>query len=385
MRPTCPSRSVGLGRRAPVRPPIIGLLRSRCRLTALRRTRLKSLTGINGGAEKSLRPQRPSAPPFRGFFRRLVPRRLQNSLRFSAFGRFDLRSFFRSASPALRHSSSPAGRHDRRLRACQPRSAAAFAFGSLRSIGCLHPPCPVRSCRSVPFGRPTRLRSAAFRPPCPPLVPRCGRSGRSLASLHRIDLPRALRSIRFRDRAPVGSSAFRSIPLRLRPTRLPLCRRPGALPLCSREPDRLRRSRQIDLRRTRSVGQPALRSGHPLNPVPPRRVQSLRGLGRSSLCRPVPSLARLHRIELRPALRDGLTSLASVRPPRRFGTAPLRLPDTSAGFVPGSLVPLQPLRQLRPSAQRQFRSLAQPGSAPLPSGAPCPCSFLTAATSAILL
>ncbi len=117
----------------------------------------------------SLRPQRPSAPPLRGFFRRLVsssrapspslpshpcrklfhsaarplpvkarfagnPVRL-NPLRFSAFSRFDLRSLFRSASPALRHSSSPAGRHVRRLCDCQPRSAAAFAFGSLRPRG----------------------------------------------------------------------------------------------------------------------------------------------------------------------------------------------------------------------------------------------------------
>ena len=32
----------------------------------------------------ALRPQRPSSPPLRGFFRRLVPRRLQNPLRFSA-------------------------------------------------------------------------------------------------------------------------------------------------------------------------------------------------------------------------------------------------------------------------------------------------------------
>ena len=41
---------------------------------------------------RSLRPQRPSSPPLRGFFRDLVPRPLQNPLRFSAFGRFDLRS-----------------------------------------------------------------------------------------------------------------------------------------------------------------------------------------------------------------------------------------------------------------------------------------------------
>ena len=165
MRPTCPSRSVGLGRRAPVRPPIIGLLRSRCRLTALRRKRLKSLTGINGGAEKSLRPQRPSAPPFRGFFRRLVPRHLQNPLRFSAFGRFDLRSFFplRFAGAAAQLLARPAPSLRLLLRRC--------ASLRDRSVSC------ASAVPSAPSPNPASALSSAWRPsatlpgagPTPPL------------------------------------------------------------------------------------------------------------------------------------------------------------------------------------------------------------------------
>ncbi len=73
---------------------------------------------------RSLRTQRPSSPPLRGFFRDLVPRPLQKPLRFCACGRFDLRS--RSGAGA---SIVPSGLQ--RGRAVPP-SAQTLPLRSLR-------------------------------------------------------------------------------------------------------------------------------------------------------------------------------------------------------------------------------------------------------------
>ncbi len=179
----------------------------------------------------SLRPQRPSSPPLRGFFRDLVPRPLQNPLRFYASGRFDLRS--RSGAGA---SNVPSG--VQRGRAVPPSAQ------TLRSLRC------------VRIGQPTRLHSAAFRPPLSSLVPRCVRSGRSLASLRRIDLPRVLRSLRFRGCAPVGVLRF--------------ARFYADRPTCPSTPAAIWRSAASSWRSlpVRLIGPLSSASGQPVPPLP---------------------------------------------------------------------------------------------------------------------
>ena len=208
----------------------------------------------------SLRPQRPLSPPFRGFFRDLVPRPLQNPLRFSASCRFDLRSrsgagasnllccgSFRSAGRSalsvlrLRPSADssetsflglsrnrcgsppPAASTSAPVPAQAPQMSLRECSGGER---CLHPPRPYRFGCSVRIGRPTRPRSAWLLRRLASLWPDCSPSRSPLPT--RLGLcscrPLPLRSIlRGPTNLPVHARRFlalRSQPRRSLPVRL---------------------------------------------------------------------------------------------------------------------------------------------------------------------